>query len=93
MKEREITYELFQDFVITKALINVTVKQVETKIFFQFQSVLNEFKFLFQSQCTWTQEGSAYGIDNKITNKGPPLSDSFILSEHTRYAIISAKGV
>ena len=34
MKEREITYELFQDFVITKALINVTVKQVETKIFF-----------------------------------------------------------
>lgn len=25
---REVTYELFQDFVITKALINVTVKQV-----------------------------------------------------------------
>ena len=27
-QEREVTYELFQDFVITKALINVTVKQV-----------------------------------------------------------------
>ena len=26
--EREITYDLFQDFVITKALINVSVSQV-----------------------------------------------------------------
>ena len=39
LKEREITYELFQDFVITKALINVTVKQVKTKIFFHCESV------------------------------------------------------
>ena len=31
MQEREVTYELFQDFVITKALINVTVKQVSIK--------------------------------------------------------------
>ena len=29
LQEREVTYDLFQDFVITKALINVTVKQVK----------------------------------------------------------------
>jgi len=67
-QEREVTYELFQDFVITKALINVTVKQ---------------------SQTMWTQPGSVYGVDNKITNKGPPLADSFVLKEHIR---ISSKG-
>ena len=35
-QEREVTYELFQDFVITKALINVTVKQV---------SIVNSIQF------------------------------------------------
>jgi len=61
--EREITYDLFQDFVITKALINVSVSQ---------------------RKCDWSVPGSVYGVDNKVTQKGPPLSDSFILTEHTR---------
>ena len=33
----------------------------------------------------WTQPGSVYGVDNKITNKGPPLADSFVLKEHIRF--------
>ena len=32
----------------------------------------------------WTHPGSVYGVDNKITNKGPPLADSFVLKEHIR---------
>ena len=35
LNERDVTYELFQDFIITKALINVTVKQVALRIFKQ----------------------------------------------------------
>ena len=78
---REVTYDLFQDFVITKALINVTVKQVHRS---SNLSPIFDIDLLPQNQCEWTTPGIAYGVDNKITNKGPPLSDSFILHEHIR---------
>ena len=63
LKEREILLELFQDFVITKAVINTTIKQ---------------------SLASWSRAGEVYGVDLRVTNKGPPLADSFVLTEHHR---------
>lgn len=61
--ERDLTYDRFQDFVITSATIKVTQKH---------------------TQQPWSRPGMAYGVDLRITNKGPPYADSFVISEHYR---------
>lgn len=61
--ERDLTYDRFQDFVITSATIKVSQKH---------------------TQQPWSSPGVAYGVDLRITNKGAPYADSFVITEHYR---------
>ena len=38
-----------------------------------------------QTQPAWSTPGSVYGVDLRITNKGAPYADSFVITEHYRY--------
>jgi len=61
--ERDLTYDRFQDFVITSATIKVSQKH---------------------TQQPWSRAGVVYGVDQRITNKGAPYADSFVITEHYR---------
>ena len=37
-----------------------------------------------ESLAPWSRPGQLYGVEVRVTNKGPPLADSFVLTEHHR---------
>ena len=37
-----------------------------------------------ETLASWSRSGEVFGVETRVTNKGPPLADSFVLTEHHR---------
>ena len=40
--------------------------------------------FYVETLASWSRSGEVFGVETRVTNKGPPLADSFVLTEHHR---------